>query len=75
MYRNSSAVTDLHEFPDRAHSLTMDSGWREVADVVLAWLAEHGLAPGRPAPDSIPVQREDFDTTTPAASVDPGSTR
>jgi pimeloyl-ACP methyl ester carboxylesterase len=75
MYRNSSAVTDLHEFPDRAHSLTMDSGWREVADVVLAWLAEQGLAPGRPAPDSIPVQREGPDTTAPTASVEPGSTR
>jgi pimeloyl-ACP methyl ester carboxylesterase len=45
-YRHSSAVTDLHEFPDRAHSLTIDSGWREVADVTLAWLARQSLAPG-----------------------------
>ncbi|HEX5296799.1 MAG TPA: alpha/beta hydrolase [Streptosporangiaceae bacterium] len=42
-YRHSSAVTDLEEFGDRGHSLTIDSGWREVADVCLAWLAKQGL--------------------------------
>jgi len=25
------------------HSLTIDSGWREVADVYLAWLGKQGL--------------------------------
>jgi pimeloyl-ACP methyl ester carboxylesterase len=29
-YRHSDAVTDLAEFPDRGHSLTIDSGWRAV---------------------------------------------
>jgi pimeloyl-ACP methyl ester carboxylesterase len=42
-YRHSDAVTDLQEFPDRAHSLTIDSGWREIADASLAWLAKQGL--------------------------------
>jgi pimeloyl-ACP methyl ester carboxylesterase len=42
-YRHSAAVTDLIEFPDRGHSLTIDSGWREVAERILAWLGEHGL--------------------------------
>jgi pimeloyl-ACP methyl ester carboxylesterase len=42
-YRHSSAVTDLLEFADRGHSLTIDSGWREVADACLAWLGEHDL--------------------------------
>lgn len=37
-YRGSSAITELVEFPDRGHSLTIDSGWREVADSVLSWL-------------------------------------
>lgn len=37
-YRHSDAVTDLLEFPDRGHSLTIDHGWRDVADAVLAWL-------------------------------------
>jgi hypothetical protein len=26
------------EFADRGHSLTIDSGWREVAEACLAWL-------------------------------------
>jgi pimeloyl-ACP methyl ester carboxylesterase len=42
-YRHSDAVTDLLEFPDRAHSLTIDSGWREVADASLAWLQKQSL--------------------------------
>ena len=51
-YRHSDAVTDLLEFPDRGHSLTIDSGWREVADGALGWLAEHGLAPAGSAAGS-----------------------
>jgi len=42
-YRHSTAETDLVEFADRGHSLTIDSGWREVADACLAWLDKHGL--------------------------------
>jgi len=38
-YRNSSAVTELKQFEGRGHSLTIDSGWREVADATLEWLA------------------------------------
>jgi pimeloyl-ACP methyl ester carboxylesterase len=37
-YRHSAAVTELKEFPGRGHSLTIDSGWREIADACLAWL-------------------------------------
>jgi pimeloyl-ACP methyl ester carboxylesterase len=42
-YRHSDAVTDILDFPDRAHSLTIDSGWHDVADAVLSWLREHAL--------------------------------
>jgi pimeloyl-ACP methyl ester carboxylesterase len=42
-YRHSEAVTDILDFPDRAHSLTIDHGWREVADASLAWLKKQGL--------------------------------
>jgi pimeloyl-ACP methyl ester carboxylesterase len=42
-YRHSSAVTDLVEFADRGHSLTVDSGWTEVADACLNWLDKQGL--------------------------------
>jgi hypothetical protein len=38
-YRDSSAVTELKEFEGRGHSLTIDSGWREVTDAALEWLA------------------------------------
>jgi pimeloyl-ACP methyl ester carboxylesterase len=43
LYRKSSAVTELKEFPDRGHSLALDSGWREVADAVLDWLRAQSL--------------------------------
>jgi pimeloyl-ACP methyl ester carboxylesterase len=42
-YRHSDAVTDLEEFPDRGHSLTIDAGWLAVAEASLAWLSKHGL--------------------------------
>ena len=38
-YRDSTAVTELQQFAGRGHSLTIDNGWREVADAVLTWLA------------------------------------
>jgi pimeloyl-ACP methyl ester carboxylesterase len=44
-YKHSSAVTELIEFADRGHSLTIDSGWREVADACLLWLDKQGLKP------------------------------
>jgi pimeloyl-ACP methyl ester carboxylesterase len=42
-YRHSDAITELAEFADRGHSLTIDSGWRAVADQCLSWLSGHGL--------------------------------
>ena len=42
-YRKSPAVTDYREFPDRGHTLALDSGWRSVADSVLDWLRERSL--------------------------------
>lgn len=42
-YRHSDAISELTEFPDRGHSLTIDSGWRANADRCLAWLHEQGL--------------------------------
>jgi pimeloyl-ACP methyl ester carboxylesterase len=41
-YRHSRAVTDIVDFPAKGHSLTIDSGWREVADTSLTWLKEQG---------------------------------
>ncbi|MEV5576060.1 alpha/beta hydrolase [Spirillospora sp. NPDC052269] len=42
-YRHSDAVTDLLTLPGRGHSLTIDHGWREVADAALAWLSRQDI--------------------------------
>ncbi|HEY0450856.1 alpha/beta hydrolase [Actinophytocola sp.] len=42
-YRDSTAVTELRQFEGRGHSLTVDSGWREVGEAVLEWLKAHGV--------------------------------
>jgi pimeloyl-ACP methyl ester carboxylesterase len=42
-YRHSPAVTDLVQLPGRGHSLTIDGGWREVAEAALVWLRRHSL--------------------------------
>jgi non-heme chloroperoxidase len=42
-YHKSPAVTDFRDFADRGHSLTIDHGWREVADYVLNWLKQRGV--------------------------------
>ena len=41
-YRDSTAVTELRQFEGRGHSLTVDSGWKDVADAVLDWLKTQG---------------------------------
>lgn len=43
LYRHSEAVTDVIAFADRGHSLTVDSGWKEIAEACLAWLSDRGL--------------------------------
>jgi non-heme chloroperoxidase len=35
-------VTEIQEVPNRGHSLTIDHGWREVAEVALAFITQHG---------------------------------
>ena len=40
LYHKSPAITDFREFPDRGHSLTIDHGWREVAQASLDWLRQ-----------------------------------
>jgi hypothetical protein len=41
LYDKSTAVTEVKEFPGRRHSLTIDSGWQEIADAALDWLRSH----------------------------------
>jgi non-heme chloroperoxidase len=40
LYHKSPAITDLREFNDRGHSLTIDHGWHEIADEALSWLGQ-----------------------------------
>jgi pimeloyl-ACP methyl ester carboxylesterase len=42
-YRHSAAVTELKQFEHRGHSLTIDSGWKEIADAILQWLKTQRL--------------------------------
>jgi alpha-beta hydrolase superfamily lysophospholipase len=42
-YDRSPSENELLVFADRGHSLTIDSGWREVAEAALQWLDKHGL--------------------------------
>ena len=52
-YRHSAALTDLLEFPDRGHSLTVDHGWRQVADAAIGWLGDHDLGPSVRPPSTV----------------------
>ena len=41
---NTSSVTEYHEYEGKGHSLTLDSGWQDVATDVLDWLAAKGFS-------------------------------
>ena len=41
LQRHNVNVTRFHEMPGRGHALTIDHGWREVAEVALAFLRDH----------------------------------
>jgi dipeptidyl aminopeptidase/acylaminoacyl peptidase len=36
--KRNVGVTEIVAIPDRGHSLTIDSGWRDVADTALAFI-------------------------------------
>ncbi|HEY0757618.1 MAG TPA: alpha/beta hydrolase [Ktedonobacteraceae bacterium] len=40
LQKNNPAVTEFREIPKRGHSLTIDHGWSEVAEVALAFIAQ-----------------------------------
>jgi len=43
LYRHSLSVTELKKFEGRGHSLTVDTGWKDVAQSILDWLRQNGL--------------------------------
>jgi pimeloyl-ACP methyl ester carboxylesterase len=56
LYRHAKAVTELRQV-DRGHSLVVDSGWREVADIASNWLVAQGIT----TMTSEPTTRIDLD--------------
>ena len=40
--KRSSAVTEIKRYPDRDHSLAINSDWREIAEDCLTWLQQQG---------------------------------
>jgi hypothetical protein len=56
-YRHSDAVTELEEFSDRGHSLTIDAGWAAVAEPSLTWLGRPGPAGSAGTPRRLPRGR------------------
>jgi pimeloyl-ACP methyl ester carboxylesterase len=44
LYRKSTAVTELKEFPERPHFTVGAPGWEEVADYALSWAVSHGAS-------------------------------
>ncbi len=44
--RRNPGITEIREIPGRGHALTIDSGWREVAEVALDFVSQHH--PARP---------------------------
>jgi non-heme chloroperoxidase len=56
----NEGVTEIVEIPKRGHALTIDSGWREVADTALAFVQRFTIAeePGRsPAQSELAATR------------------
>jgi hypothetical protein len=43
-HRNSRALTETYEFPDRSHFTGVEPGWEQVADYALEWATSHARA-------------------------------
>jgi pimeloyl-ACP methyl ester carboxylesterase len=43
LYSKGPSDTEFHPFEGRGHSLTLDSGWKDVAEVALTWLEGKSL--------------------------------
>jgi pimeloyl-ACP methyl ester carboxylesterase len=41
--QRNPGVTEIVKIPGRGHSLTIDHGWREVADTALAFVQKHAV--------------------------------
>jgi non-heme chloroperoxidase len=48
----NEGVTEFAEIPDRGHALTIDSGWREVAQTALSFAERFAAPDGTPGPEA-----------------------
>jgi pimeloyl-ACP methyl ester carboxylesterase len=48
LYRQSKAITEYKEYPERSHFTVGQEGWEEVADYALAWATEHAVRRAQP---------------------------
>jgi non-heme chloroperoxidase len=57
--KGNEAVTEIVEMPNRGHALTIDSGWREVAETALSFVQRFASSEaGSPVPtEPVPVGR------------------
>ena len=42
--KHNPGVTEIVSVPNRGHSLVIDSGWKEVADIALSFVSRHAPA-------------------------------
>ena len=42
-YKGKTTVTEVKEYPGRAHLMTAQEGWEQIADDVLDWAMEHAV--------------------------------
>ena len=59
LYADNPSTTDYRELDGRGHSLTIDAGWRDVADVALEWIAGQELSLVETEPGSTPATAVD----------------
>jgi non-heme chloroperoxidase len=41
--KRNAAITEITKIPNRGHALTIDDGWREVADIALAFVSRYAV--------------------------------
>jgi pimeloyl-ACP methyl ester carboxylesterase len=69
--RRNSAITEFVEVPGRGHSLTIDGGWREVAEIALRFVERHHPAlrapPARTAERAVSLGPDEPGASPPGA--------
>jgi len=44
LFKDSKAITDYKEFPERSHFTIGEKGWETVADYAIEWAVKHAAA-------------------------------